>query len=62
MYTAIPVIILQQIIGYTPFHGLDSVWWLIALLFLVIFIPPAGGVMVKVDHSPPSPMDPPKVV
>lgn len=61
MYTAIPVIILQQIIGYTPFHGLDSVWWLIALLFLVIFIPPAGGAMVKVDHSPPSPMDPPKV-
>lgn len=62
IYTAIPVIILQQIIGYTPFRGLDFVWWLIALLFLVIFIPPAGGAMEKVDHSPPSPMDPPKVV
>ena len=62
MYTAIPVIILQQLAGLLKFGGLDSVWWLIALLILVVYIPPSAGPLAKVSDAPGSPMDPPKVV
>jgi len=62
MYTAIPVIILQQFFGLISFEGFQSIWWLIALLILVIFIPPVGGPLAKVNQTPVSPMDPPKVV
>ena len=62
MYTAIPVIILQQVVSYIPFHGFDSIWWLIALLIMVVFIPQTGGPLATVNQTPASPMDPPKVV
>ncbi len=62
MYTAIPVIIMQQVAGLVRFSGLNTVWWLIALLILVVCIPPAGGALAKASDAPGSPMDPPKVV
>lgn len=62
MYTAIPVVILQQIVAWTPFRGLDSVWWLIALLILVLFIPQTGGPLSTVEKPTSGSMDPPKVV
>jgi hypothetical protein len=62
MYTAIPVIILQQVVSYIPFNGFDSIWWLIALLIMVVFIPQSGGPLATVNQTPSSPMDPPKVV
>ncbi len=62
MYTAIPVIIMQQVAGWIKFSGLDAVWWLIALLILVVCIPPVGGALAKASDAPGSPMDPPKVV
>jgi len=62
MYTAIPVIILQQVVSYIPFNGFDSIWWLIALLIMVVFIPQSGGPLATVNQKPASPMDPPKVV
>ncbi len=62
MYTAIPVIILQQVVSYIPFNGFDSIWWLIALLIMVVFIPQTGGPLATVSQTPASPMDPPKVV
>jgi hypothetical protein len=62
MYTAIPVIILQQVFAFISFEGFQSIWWLIALLIMVIFIPPVGGPLAKANQTPMSPMDPPKVV
>lgn len=61
MYTAIPVIILQQITGFLQFRGFESIWWLISLVILVLFIPPVGGPLAKANQTPPAPMDPPKV-
>lgn len=65
MYSSIPVIVLQQINEIVRIPGIDGVWWLIALLIMILFIPQgdsgqaiAGGSTDKLA----SPMDPPKIV
>lgn len=43
MYSAIPVIVLQQINSLVHIPGIDGAWWLIALLFMVVFLPPTSA-------------------
>lgn len=62
MYTAIPVIILQQIFGLISFEGLQSVWWLVALLLMVIFIPARSGAVQGSTGTKDQSITPPKIV
>lgn len=64
MYTAIPVILLQQVVSILQIPNLGGIWWLVALLFMVVFMPPTSEISISsttATAQTASPMDPPKI-
>jgi len=63
MYAAIPVILLQLITDFVKIPGIANIWWLIALLFMVIFLPSLEQNKAISSSAeigkPPSQLDPP---
>lgn len=65
MYSAIPVVILQLITDFVNIPGIANIWWLVALLFMVIFLPSLETSNTistnEVTTKPKSQLDPPPV-
>ncbi len=60
MYSMIPIIILQEVVAKTTTLDLSNVWWLVALLLMVVFVP-TGKETTGVTPPQPAGIHPPKI-